>query len=196
MYLICGLGNPGRQYASSRHNMGFIALDLLAQRLDIDLFRLRSRALVGEGRLDGHKIILAKPQTYMNQSGEAVRPLMDYYGLEAERLIVIYDDIDLEPGEIRVRRKGSAGTHNGMRSVIQQLGFDHFPRIRIGIGKSGIIPLEKYVLMGYTQQERPLLARAVQQAADAAVDLITLGAELTMRRYNAKATGGEEEMNR
>ena len=134
MYIICGLGNPGTEYEQTRHNMGFLTMDVLAYKLGIDIRKLKFRSLLGEGRIGTEKVILVKPQTYMNNSGEAVREIVAYYGIEPSRLIVVYDDIDLPVGDLRLREKGSAGTHNGMKSVVQQLGVTDFPRIRIGVG--------------------------------------------------------------
>lgn len=192
MVIICGLGNPGREYEQTRHNMGFLTLDLLSEHLGIPIKKIKHKALLGEGFLDGEKVILVKPQTYMNLSGESIRPLMEYYKAEPEDLLVIYDDIDLPVGEIRIRRSGSAGTHNGMRSVIFQLGRDDFPRIRIGIGNSGCIPLEKYVLMNYTQQEKPLLAQAVSRAARAGEVFIRQGIDEAMRQWSGSAPEARE----
>ncbi len=187
--MICGLGNPGREYEATRHNMGFIALDILADKLGVSVRTLKFRALTGEARIGREKIILVKPQTYMNLSGEAVKPIADYYKIPPENIVIIYDDIDLEPGTIRIRAKGSAGTHNGMRSVIYQLGTDGFPRVRIGTGKNGIIPLEKYVISRWTEEERPLLAKAAQEAADACVSIVERGVQQTMNVYNRKPEG-------
>ena len=195
MYIICGLGNPGREYEATRHNMGFIALDILAEKLGVSIRTLKFRALLGEARIGREKAILVKPQTYMNLSGEALRPIADFYKVPSENIILVYDDIDLDPGVIRIRAKGSAGTHNGMRSVIYQLGTDDFPRVRIGTGKNGIIPLEKYVIGRWTEEERPLLAAAVKEAADACVSIVERGVQQTMNVYNRKP-GGDKPKKR
>ena len=134
MYVIAGLGNPGKKYENTRHNMGFITIDQLAEKHNIKVDKLKFKALVGEGRIAGQKVMLVKPQTYMNLSGESIREVMNFYKLEPENLIVIYDDIDIEAGTLRIRKFGSAGTHNGMKSVVYQLQSDRFPRIRLGIG--------------------------------------------------------------
>lgn len=191
MIIICGLGNPGREYENTRHNMGFLTLDLLSDRLGIPIKKIKHKALLGEGYAGGEKVILVKPQTFMNLSGLSVRPLAEFYKVEPEDLLVVYDDIDLPVGEIRIRRKGSAGTHNGMRSVVCQLGRDDFPRIRIGIGDSGGIPLEKYVLTSYTQQERPLLAEAVSRAAQACEIFIRRGLDEAMRQCSGNGAAGK-----
>lgn len=186
MYIICGLGNPGREYEQTRHNMGFLAVDEIASRAGAEVKRLKFRSLIGECRIGGEKVILAKPQTYMNNSGEALREIVAYYGAQPRELIVIYDDIDLAPGDIRLREKGSAGTHNGMRSVIYHLKFDDFPRIRIGTGKNGEIPLVSFVTAKPPQAERELLASAVSRAADACICWIEKGPKQAMQLYNHK----------
>ena len=135
MYIIAGLGNPGKEYAGSRHNVGFMTLDELADRYNIDVREKAHKALIGKGMIEGNKVILVKPQTYMNLSGESIRSVMDYYKTEPSEFIVIYDDISLEPGQIRIRKKGSAGGHNGIKNIIAHLGTQEFPRIRIGVGE-------------------------------------------------------------
>lgn len=189
MYIICGLGNPGKEYETTRHNMGFLALDVLSQRLGIAVNRLKFKALIGEGFAGGEKVVLVKPQTFMNLSGESLREVVGFYKPEHGHLLLMYDDIDLAPGMLRIRKSGSAGTHNGMRSVIYQLQFDDFPRIRIGIGDHGVIPLDRYVIGHYTEEERPLLADAVSRAADAARLYIESGIDAAMNEYNRKTSG-------
>lgn len=186
MYIIVGLGNPGKQYEQTRHNMGFITIDRLAQKHDIRVTKLKCKALVGEGYLGGKKVMLAKPQTYMNLSGQSVRELMNYYKEDIKRLVVVYDDIDLKPGAIRIRAKGSAGTHNGMRSIIYDLKDDGFPRIRLGIGTNSQTPLEKYVLGGFTKEEKPLLEDAVDRAVSALERWVDEGIDAVMNAYNTK----------
>lgn len=193
MYIICGLGNPGKNYETTRHNMGFLTIDILADRLGISVRQLKFRALLGEGRIGSEKVLLVKPQTFMNLSGEALRPIADYYKVPMEHVILICDDIDIPAGTIRVRAKGSAGTHNGMRSVIYQLGRDDFPRVRIGIGQSGNIPLESFVIGKWTEEERPLLAEAVKKAADACVSIVERGVAETMNVYNRKPAKKKRE---
>nr|MCR5311293.1 aminoacyl-tRNA hydrolase [Lachnospiraceae bacterium] len=136
MYIIAGLGNPGREYAGTRHNAGFMAIDELASRFGIDVSEKKHKGLIGKGVIEGNKVILLKPQTYMNSSGESLREAVDYYKIDPEEeLIVIYDDISLNPGDIRVRKQGSAGGHNGMKSIIAHLGTQGYTRVRIGIGE-------------------------------------------------------------
>ncbi|MBR4150323.1 MAG: aminoacyl-tRNA hydrolase [Firmicutes bacterium] len=186
MYIICGLGNPGKEYECTRHNMGFLTVDVLSERLGISVNRLKFRALVGEGFVGTEKVVLVKPQTFMNLSGESLREVVAFYKPEHDHLLLIYDDIDLAPGTVRIRPHGSAGTHNGMRSVIYQLQFSDFPRIRIGVGSSGVIPLQKYVIGRWTEEERPLLADAVSRAAAAAEMYVKSGLNSAMNEYNRK----------
>ncbi len=184
MYMIVGLGNPGRLYMKTRHNMGFMTVDVLADRLGVRMDRLRFKAKIGEGRIGTEKVILVKPQTYMNLSGEAVRPLVDYFKIPMDKLLVVYDDIDLPLGRTRVRRGGSAGTHNGMRSVIYQLQKDDFARVRIGLGPHGDIPLDRFVIGRWTDEERPVLGMACLRAADACAAFVEHGVEEAMQRFN------------
>lgn len=188
MHIICGLGNPGREYENTRHNMGFLTMDVLSSRLGIPIKKIKHKALIGEGFVGNKKVVLVKPQTYMNLSGEALRPIMDYYKAELSDLIVAYDDIDLAVGDVRIRKNGSAGTHNGMRSIIYLLERDDFPRIRIGIGEHGMIPLDKYVLGKYTEEERPLLADAVLRASQACEIFINEGIDEAIRMYSRSSS--------
>ena len=175
MYLIVGLGNPGAKYAHTRHNVGFDVVDALARKLGVTIGREREEALLGECFIAGQKTILALPQTYMNLSGEAVSRLVRWYRLPPENLMVVYDDVDLPQGTIRIRKNGSACTHNGMRSIIYQLGFDDFPRVRVGIGHpDGQRNLVSHVLGAPDAEEKELLLAAMNSAADA-VELIVHG---------------------
>lgn len=187
MYIIVGLGNPGKQYEQTRHNMGFITIDQLAEKHSISVTKLKHKALVGEGYFGTKKVMLVKPQTYMNLSGQSVREIMAYYKEDIEHLMVVYDDIDLEPGALRIRAKGSAGTHNGMRSILYDLQEDGFPRIRLGIGKNLQIPLDKFVLGGFTKEEKPLLEEAVTKAVQALECWVDSGINAAMNAYNTKA---------
>ena len=136
MYIIAGLGNPDRQYEGTRHNAGFDVIDRIADKYNIAVDTKKHRALIGKGVIEGRKVILAKPQTYMNLSGESIRSMADYYKIDPEHeLVVIYDDINLEPGQLRIREKGSAGGHNGIKNIIACLGTQVFPRIRVGVGE-------------------------------------------------------------
>ena len=186
MYIIAGLGNPGKKYENTRHNIGFITLDYLAERHDIKINKIKHKALVGEGRIAGQKVLLVEPQTYMNLSGESLREVMDYYKVDIEDMIVIYDDIDLEAGAVRIRKKGGPGTHNGMRSIVQHLGTD-FPRIRMGIGKERRGDLVDFVLGGFTKEDKEVLEPAIERAALAIEMYIGEGIEKAMNKYNIKA---------
>jgi len=187
MYLIVGLGNPGTKYDHTRHNAGFDVLTLLSQKLKAPIKRFKYRALIGKAVIGREKVILCKPQTYMNLSGEAVRDLMRWYRIDPARLLVIYDDIDLAPGVLRLRKEGSAGTHNGMCSIISEIGTQAFPRIRVGIGsKRESYELADWVLSHYgTPEERQIAFDAYLLAADAALEFIQNGMESAMRKYNS-----------
>ena len=193
MYIIAGLGNPGRKYENTRHNMGFIAVDLLAEKYGIKVDKIKFKALVGEGRIAGQKVLLVKPQTYMNLSGQSIREVMSFYKEDIENLIVIYDDIDIPTGTIRLRKKGSAGTHNGMRNIVYLLADDGFPRIRVGIGSDKKVDLINYVTGGVTKGEKELLEGALLKAADAAAAIVEKGIEKAMNEYNVKPKKEKEK---
>ncbi len=194
MYLIVGLGNPGIAYQSSRHNVGFLALDTLANKLNITFNKRAHRSLVGEGYYGTEKLLLCKPETYMNLSGEAVQSVLSYYKLPPEKLIVLYDDIDLSVGDIRIRASGSAGTHNGMRSIIACLGGEEgFPRVRIGIGrqKDGR-DLAAFVLGKPPKEDQELLLEAYGQAAEAALLIAEGKLQDAQARFNKKPKKAKE----
>lgn len=175
MFIVLGLGNPGREYQNTRHNIGFMTLDILADRYHIDVCRHNFRSVFGEGRIGSERVVLAKPETFMNNSGWAARDLVNWYKCENSELIVVYDDIDIPIGTLRIREGGSSGTHNGMRSIIYQLGFDDFPRVRVGIGHpDGRRNLVSHVLGAPDAEEKALLLTAMNGAADA-VELIVRG---------------------
>lgn len=185
MWIIAGLGNPGLRYARTRHNIGFIVLDMLAEKLGIEVKKIKHKALVGEGTYEGQKILLAKPQTYMNLSGESILDLKNWYKLEDSRIIVIYDDIDLDVGVLRIRASGSAGTHNGMRSIIYQLGSQDFPRVRLGIGRPPEgWDLKDYVLSTFNEDELPALKDACQRAVEGIELIISKGVNYAMSKCN------------
>ena len=192
MYIIVGLGNPGKKYENTRHNMGFIAVDLLAEKYGIKVDKIKFKALVGEGRIAGQKVLLVKPQTYMNLSGQSVMEVMNFYKEDIENLIVIYDDIDIPTGTIRLRKKGSAGTHNGMRNIVYLLQEDGFPRIRVGIGSESKVDLIHYVTSGVTKKEKDLLEDALTRAADAAACIVEKGIETAMNEYNLRPKKAEK----
>lgn len=193
MYIIVGLGNPGKQYENTRHNMGFLAVDLLAEKYNIDVNKMKFKALVGEGRIAGQKVLLVKPQTYMNLSGEAVRQAMDFYKIEPEELIVIYDDIDIPTGTFRIRKKGSPGTHNGMRNIFQHIQTNDFPRIRVGIGSGKKDNLAGYVTGGISKNEQEILADVLKNSADAAACIIEKGIDKAMNEYNVRPNKEKKE---
>ncbi len=192
MYVIAGLGNPGRQYEKTRHNMGFLVVDEFAAAHGIDVRRIKHKALIGEGRIAGEKILLVKPQTYMNLSGESLREVMSYYDVPMENLIVVYDDMDLETGTLRIRKKGSSGSHNGMKSVIYQLQSDEFPRIRIGIGSTSGDEWKDYVTGQVTEKEAGILAETIRNAAAALECILTDGIDIAMNRFNTSKKHDEE----
>lgn len=185
MIVLAGLGNMGPQYDRTRHNVGFDTIDFLASQYRINTFKFKHKALVAEGIIQGQKALLIKPQTYMNNSGEALREILDYYKVPAQNLIVIYDDIDLDVGRLRIRAKGSAGTHNGMRSILSHLSTDDFPRIRIGIGRPPEkMDLAAFVLSRFSEEERKLVNICIENASLAAVTLLSTSVEIAMSKYN------------
>lgn len=182
--VIAGLGNPGRQYSYTRHNIGFITVERVAEKCGITFGTSRFDALAGDGTVSGRKVLLVKPQTYMNLSGNAIAPIVDYYKINLANLLVIYDDIDIPLGTIRIRPSGSAGTHNGMRSVISSLGSDDFPRIRIGMGQERKGDLVDFVIGKISAEEEGALRTSVDNAAEAALCFIESGIERAMNLYN------------
>lgn len=186
MYLIAGLGNPGKNYTNTRHNIGFDVIETLAGQENIPVLEKRHRAVIGKGYIDGEKVILAKPQTYMNLSGQSIRELLDYYKIdERTELIVISDDVSLNPGQIRLRKKGSAGGHNGLKNIIECLGHDEFQRIKMGVGeKPKDYDLADYVLGHFTADERKQMNEAAKEAADAIRRILTDGIEAAMNHFN------------
>lgn len=184
-YIVAGLGNPGPQYAKTKHNCGYFVLDLLADRHHTRVDRVKFRSLSGLARIDGKKVLLLKPQTFMNRSGEAVGEALRYYRVEPERLIVIFDDVELPPGKIRVRPGGASGGHNGMRSIISHLGTDAFPRVKIGIGR----PVHKddmadWVTSRFSSGERKQMDEVFRHAADAVELVLRDSPEAAAVRYN------------
>lgn len=187
MKLIVGLGNPGREYENTRHNMGFRTIARLAEKYGICLNENKFKAVYGKGLLAGEKVLLVKPLTYMNNSGEAIRAILDYYKIDPADIILIYDDIDLDPGQLRIREKGTAGSHNGMKSVIQHLGTTAFVRIRVGVGaKPEGWDLADYVLAHPEGSDAEKIQKGIEKAADAVEDILRKGIGDAMSMYNKK----------
>ena len=189
MYIIAGLGNPTREYDKTRHNVGFEAIDVLADKLGIRITEKKHKAVYGMGMAGYQKVILSKPQTYMNLSGESIRSMADYYKVEPENIIIICDDINLTEGQLRIRKKGSAGGHNGLKNIIQHLGTQEFPRIRVGVGeKPKEMDLADYVLGHFSKAERAQMEEGYDRATEA-VRLILAGEiDAAMNQYNKKQT--------
>lgn len=188
MYIIAGLGNPGSKYEKTRHNMGFRVIDLLAEKYHIDMNMKKHKAVCGTGVIEGMKVMLLKPQTFMNLSGESIREAVDFYKIDPEtELIVIYDDISLAPGNLRIRKKGSAGGHNGMKNIILHLGTQVFSRIRVGVGeKPAGWDLADHVLGRFSPEDREKFDDAVKEAVDAVTLMVQDRTDEAMNRYNRK----------
>ena len=193
MYIIAGLGNPDRQYEGTRHNAGFDVIDRIADKYNISIDGRKHRAYIGKGIINGQKVILAKPQTYMNLSGESILSLVDYYKIDEEtELLVIYDDISLDVGQIRIRARGSAGGHNGMKNLIAHLGTQVFPRIKVGVGeKPKGYDLADYVLGHFSKAERELMDEGYDHAVRAAEMIIAGEMSEAMNEFNRKKKEGE-----
>ncbi len=186
MKIIAGLGNPGKEYENTKHNAGFLTIDVLSEKYGIKVNKIKFKGLIGEGMIGTEKVILVKPQTYMNLSGQCIREIVSFYKIDMEDLVIIYDDIDLPMGNLRIRKKGSAGTHNGMRSIIYDLQDDGFPRVRIGIGGERKGDLANYVISGFSGDDRKLIEDAIIKAADAVACLVEKGIDRAMVDYNTK----------
>ena len=185
IFIIAGLGNPGSKYDNTRHNVGFNAIDLLSRKHGIKVSKLKHKALIGDGMIKNERVLLVKPQTFMNLSGESIRDLVEWFKVPMEKLILIYDDVDLPLGKVRIRPGGSSGTHNGMRSVIFQLQKDDFPRIRIGIDRAPEgWELADYVLSRFNSDEGKIINAGVSNAADAAEVIVSSGVNAAMNLYN------------
>ena len=195
MFIIAGLGNPTLRYEGTRHNVGFEVIDTLADKYNIAVETRKSRALIGKGIIAGQKVILVKPQTYMNLSGESIGALADYYKIDEENeLLVIYDDVSLDVGQLRIRRKGSAGGHNGIKNIIAHLGTDVFPRIKVGVGeKPKGYDLADYVLGHFSGEDREIMKESYRKAADAVEMILEGDLSGAMNTYNKKAAPKEAE---
>jgi PTH1 family peptidyl-tRNA hydrolase len=194
MFLVAGLGNPGEEYAATPHNMGFLVVDRLAARHGIRMTRRECQALIGQGNIGGKPVLLARPQTYMNLSGVAIKPLMERNEIPPADLILVYDDLDLPWGNLRVRPKGSGSTHNGINDVIEKLGTQDFPRIRLGVHPGHPLPSGKdYLLSRFTRQQTETLDSFVDLGADAAESVIAEGVEKSMAKFNRRVQGATPE---
>lgn len=196
MYIIVGLGNPTREYAGTRHNVGYEVVSILADRFDIATDFIKHKAVCGKGVIEGNKVMLAMPQTYMNLSGESVSELVDYYKIDvASELIIVYDDVDLDPGRIRVRKSGSAGGHNGMKNIISCLGTDEFMRVRVGIGeKPKGYDLADYVLGHFSRDEQDKMDMAYIEASNAIITIMNDGIDEAMNRFNRSKKDDDESV--
>lgn len=185
MRIIIGLGNPGKEYERTRHNIGFMALDKLAEIMDININKHKFNGAVGEGMYAGEKILLVKPQTFMNLSGNCVQEIVSFYKVNPEDIVVIYDDIDIEFGQIRIRPNGSPGTHNGMRNITERLQTQNFPRIRVGAGKpKDGQQLYEFVLSQFDEEEIEIMQNSIKNAADAVIEIIKNGLLKAMNQFN------------
>ena len=185
MYIIVGLGNPEPEYSNTRHNMGFDTINKIAKKYNIEFSKTKFKGIYGTGIIEGEKVILLKPQTYMNLSGESIKEIIDFYKLNTDNLIIIYDDIDIEPGIIKLRKTGGPGTHNGMKSVIKEIGTEKFPRVRIGIGKpehKG--DLINYVIGKISEEDKKILEKSTDVAKDAVIEIIKNGMDKAMNLFN------------
>lgn len=185
MYLIVGLGNPESDYANTRHNMGFNVINEVAKQYNIEINKKKFNSEYQTAIIDGKKVVLVKPQTYMNNSGEAVIEFANFYKIEFDKLIVIYDDVDIEPGKIRIRKSGSPGSHNGMKSIVQYLNSDKFPRIRVGIGKpKENVDMIHHVIGPISEEEKNMLNGGTDKAKEALIELIKNGINSAMNKFN------------
>lgn len=185
MYLIIGLGNPEEEYSKTRHNMGFNAINKIAEKYEIEMKKTKFNGIYGSGNIEGEKVMLIKPQTYMNLSGKCVKEFLDFYKIEKEKMIIIYDDMDVEPGKIKIRKQGSAGSHNGMKSIISEIQTQEFPRIRIGIGR----PIHEndkinYVIGNIPEEEMEKLEKGIEKAKEATIDILAKGIDHAMNKFN------------
>ena len=184
MYIFVGLGNPGKRYEGTRHNIGFDILDLFAEKHQVKINKIKHKALLAELRIGTQKVVLVKPQTYMNLSGESLQSICQYYKPDMANVVVVYDDIDIDVGRVRIRKKGSAGSHNGMKSIIYSLKTDVFPRIRVGVGKPNGMDLADYVLSRYSKEELEPMREAALRSVDALEAIVTHGVDHAMNHYN------------
>lgn len=188
MYLIAGLGNPGSKYEYTRHNAGFMVIDDLAKKLNIKVNKLKFKSLIGEGFIGNEKVILMKPSTYMNDSGKAILDCFNYYNLSPENLIVICDDIDIPFGTIRIKKKGSAGTHNGLKSIIYLIQSQDFVRIKVSVGQNdNNYDLKDFVLSQFSKKEFEVLEKEIDMSSDAAIKIVEENVDYAMNNFNGKS---------
>ena len=185
MYLIVGLGNPEEDYSNTRHNMGFDTINKISKEYNIEINKKKFKGIYGSGIIGGEKVILLKPQTYMNLSGESIKEAVDFYKIENNNIIVIYDDMDIDLGVIKIRKKGNAGSHNGMKSVVKYIGTE-FPRVRVGIGKPIDEDFIKYVIGPIPEEEKQILDKSTSLARDAVIEIIESGVDNAMNKFNKK----------
>lgn len=184
MYLIVGLGNPEKDYSNTRHNMGFEVINKLAEKYGIDVNKNKFKGLLGIGFVNDEKVMLLKPQTFMNLSGDSVREIVDFYKIDLDRVIVVYDDMDLKPGRIRIRKSGGPGTHNGMKSVVSCLNSQNFPRIRVGIGRPVDDNFMEYVIGAIDEEDKLILSEGINKAFHAIVDILEENIDVAMNKFN------------
>lgn len=186
-YMLVGLGNPGTKYENTRHNAGFVCLDVVAEKYGVKINKLKFKSLMGEGRIEGKRCLFLKPQTFMNLSGEAVREAAAFYKIPPEKIIVIFDDISLDPGKLRIRRKGSDGGHNGMKNIIYHLNSNEFPRIKVGVGAkpNPEYDLADWVLSRFSQSEAKEMKKAAENVVGAVEIMVTGDIDKAMSRYNS-----------
>ena len=185
LFLVVGLGNPGSQYEFTKHNVGFLTVDYLAEKLNIKINKLKFKGLFAKEKIENEDVVLLKPQTYMNLSGESVRDFANFFKIPPENIIVVVDDVDLPMGKIRIRKKGSAGTHNGMKSIIYQLQSDNFIRIKVGIEREDRKDdLADYVLKGFSKDEVPIMEESMERAAKAVLEILKKGPDVAMNKFN------------
>ncbi len=184
MYLIVGLGNPEEEYKNTRHNMGFNTINKLAKEYGIEVNKKKYKGLYGMGTIERKKVILLKPQTYMNLSGESIKEVLDFYKIDSNDVIVIYDDMDIEVGTIKIRKKGGPGSHNGMKSVVENIGTKDFPRVRVGIGRPEDNDFIKYVIGPIPEEEKEILDKATKKAKEAVVEILKIGVDNAMNKLN------------
>lgn len=184
MYLVVGLGNPGSEYESTRHNVGFDVVDYMAKEIGVSVSKAKFKGLAGSEMISGEKVIFLKPSTYMNLSGESVKEAADFYKIKPENIIIVYDDVAIDPGKLRIRKSGSAGGHNGMKDIIAKLGTNEFPRVRVGVGAARGNMVD-HVLGRFSKEDRELVDDAIKRAKDAVEEIIKHDVDSAMNKYNS-----------